>query len=121
MIIRTLTILIIMANAATGFLVAAGVVDVYGIEPESGVDQEVNETNENAKEIEDDQSVIESVVGTAITAVNSLQNLLAVPFAAPILALNLGVPSFIVSFVFAPLYIAAAIDVLSVIRGIEIR
>lgn len=121
MIIRRLTILLVMANATAFFLISGGVAAVYGISPHTGVDDEVERANESASQIEDEQSVVESVVGTAITAVDSLTGLLSAPFAAPTLALNLGVPGFIVAFVFSPLYIAAGIDLISVIRGFEIR
>lgn len=121
MILRKITMLVVMANATAFFLMAGGAVQVYGINPQTGVDQEVNETEQNAKQIQDDQSVLESVVGAMQTAVNGVTELLAAPFAAPTLMLNLGVPQFITAFIWAPLYIAASIDVLGIIRGMEIR
>lgn len=120
-IIRTITIFVVLSNAAAGFLIAAGAPQVYGIEPEPGVDQEVERANESASSIEDNLGIVESLVGLTITVVNTITDIFSALFAAPTLLLNLGVPRFIVTFVFAPLYIAAGIDVLGIIKGMNIR
>lgn len=120
MIIRKLTMLVVIANAAAFMLAAGGAVEVYGINPQTGVDEQVEETNKSAQQIQDNQSVLESVVGTVQTAMNAFTKLLAAPFAAPTLMLNLGVPGFITAFIWAPLYIAVSIDFIGIIRGMEI-
>lgn len=120
MILRYLTIMLVVANAAGGFLIAAGAGQVYDMSPEPGVDDEVQRANENAREIQDEQlGAAESVVGPTITGIDAIDALLSAPFAAPILLLNLGIPQFIVEFTFAPLYVAASIDIAFMIRGMR--
>lgn len=120
MIIRRITILLVCANLTAGFLTAAGAPAVLGIEPHTGIDDDVQHANESASSISDNLGIISSIVGLTITVVDTLVEIARLPFAAPTLALNLGVPQFIVAFVFGPLYIAVGIDLLSVARGMEI-
>jgi len=53
----------------------------------------------------------------AIAAISLVVDLLAIAFAGPVLFSNLGVPDFIVTFLFAPLYLVVAIDIVAILRG----
>lgn len=121
MIIRKITIIMFMANAAANFLKAAGAQEVWGVTAEPGVGQEVQRANESAAEIGSGPvGLIDALGGATVAAVDALAGLFSIIFAAPTLLLNVGVPTFIVTFVFAPLYLIVAIDVIAILRGFDL-
>ena len=122
MVIRTLTIILVMSNASAGFLLTAGVADVWGISPETGIGSEVARGQESAEAVGSGPvGLIDAMGGATIAAVDAITGTFSIMFAAPTLLLNMGIPAFIVTFAFAPLYIAAAFDIASILRGMVIR
>ncbi|QSG02531.1 hypothetical protein [Natranaeroarchaeum sulfidigenes] len=121
MMIRSLTIILVMSNAAANFLYSAGVAQVWGMGPETGIDREVSRGQDAAEAIGSGPlGLIDAIGGATLAAVDALTGFFSIIFAAPTLVLNMGVPEFIVIFAFAPLYIAAAFDLISVLRGMQI-
>lgn len=118
MIVRKVTIMTMALNAAVTFLAAAGSEAVWGIEYETGIGDTVTSVTESAKTITSGPSgFFDAVTGMTLAALNLLVDLLQLPFAAPTMLLNMGVPQFIVVFVFAPLYVVVAIDIIAILRG----
>jgi len=118
MIIRRSLVILLMLNAAAVFLVAAGSGSVWGIELQTGMGAIVEEVNSAAQNITSGPvGLIQAVGGLAIAAVSLVVSLLTLVFAAPLLFQNLGVPTFITTFLFAPLYIVVALDLVTIIRG----
>ena len=118
MIIRKITIMMLALNAAVAFLGAAGAAEALGVQQETGLSDTVAQVQESAEEIGSGPvGLIEAVTGMAIAAITLVTDLLEIAFAAPVLFGNLGVPDFIVSFLFAPLYLVVAIDIVAILRG----
>jgi hypothetical protein len=118
MIIRKVTIMMLALNAAVAFLGAAGAAEAYGIQQETGISDTVDQVQSSAETIGSGPvGLIEAVTGMAIAAISLVVDLLAIAFAGPVLFSNLGVPDFIVTFLFAPLYLVVAIDIVAILRG----
>lgn len=121
MMIRSLTIILVMSNAAANFLYRAGVAQVWGMTPETGIGREVSRGEAAAEAIGSGPlDLIDAIGGATLASVDAITGFFSIIFAAPSLLLNMGVPEFIVLFAMAPLYIAAAFDLISVLRGMVI-
>lgn len=118
MIIRKITVMLVMLNAAAAFLIAAGSGSVYGIEMETGISSTVESVESAAESVGSGPvGLIDALGGATVAAVSGIDSLITMAFAAPTLFSNLGVPGFIVAFVFAPLYVVVALDMIAVLRG----
>ena len=117
MILRKITIIMMVANAAGAFLIAAGAPAVWGMSPETGIEGTTDAVNESASEITTERGGSGDLFGIVSGAISTARQIAQLPFAAPLLLLNLGVPEFIVSFIFAPLYVVVSLDMISLMRG----
>jgi hypothetical protein len=118
MIIRKVTIMMLALNASIAFLGAAGAGTVWGIDMETGISDTVEQVQESAEEIGSGPvGLIEAVTGMGIAAISLVVNLVEIAFAGPRLFNNLGVPGFITTFVWSPLYLVVAIDIVAIFRG----
>lgn len=118
MILRKITIMMFVLNASVNFLAAAGSGEVWGVEMQTGVGETAQAVDQAARDIGSGPlGVVDAVAGLTIAAVNIAVSLLEMVFAAPTMFLNLGVPGYIVTFLFAPLYVVVAIDLLAIFRG----
>jgi hypothetical protein len=110
--------MMMMANAAAAFLAAAGSGTVWGIETETGLASTAEAVDSSAQSIGSGPvGLVDAVAGVTIAAITALNEILSIAFAAPTLFTNLGVPGFITGFVFAPLYVMVAIDIIAILRG----
>jgi len=119
MIIRKVTIAFICLNAALVFLSAAGAAEAWGVDMNGGgISDTVEQVNSAAEEIGSGPvGLVESVAGMGIAAVTLIVDLVEMAFAGPRLLDNMGVPDFVVAFIFAPLYVVVAIDIVAILRG----
>lgn len=118
MIIRKVTIAMIALNAAIAFLAAAGAASAWGVQMQTGIGDTVEQVNDAAEEIGSGPvGLIEAVSGMGIAAITLIVDLVEIAFAGPRLLQNMGVPSFITTFIFAPLYVVVAIDIVAILRG----
>jgi len=118
MIIRKITIMMIALNASIAFLGAAGAGAVWGINMETGIGDTVDQVQNSAEKIGSGPvGLIEAVTGMAIAAISLVVDLVEIAFAGPRLFQNLGVPKWITSFIFGPLYLVVALDMVAILRG----
>ena len=118
MIFRKITIIMFVTNAAVNFLNAAGLREVWGVQPQTGIGEEASRAQQAAESVGSGPlGLIDALGGATVAAIDAMTSLFAIIFAAPTLLANLGVPTFIVTFIFAPLYIVVAIDVIAILRG----
>ena len=118
--------------AATAFLSEAGAAAAWGVDmtlegPISDSLASVEETLVGDPEDPDSSGVLEAGVGgldlvaglaaLAFSGLTYIVMIIEIPLALPVLFLNLGVPSFIVWFVFAPLYVVVMLDIAALLMG----
>jgi len=108
----------VVLNAAIAFLGAAGAAQAWGVQQETGISDTVSQVQSAAEDIGSGPvGPIEAVSGMGIAAISLIVNLTEIAFAGPRLFNNLGVPEFVTGFIFAPLYIVVAIDIVAILRG----
>lgn len=118
MIVRKISLIMFALNASVSFLAAAGSEAVWGIKMETGIGDTIEAVNQATQSVGSGPvGLIEAAAGAVIAAMTLLSNILVIVFAAPTLFLNLGIPSFIVTFIFAPLYLVVGYDIIAIFRG----
>lgn len=112
-----LVIVLFLLNASAGLLVASGWSEDVGIDLNPGADDEIQTANETAQSVDAGSSIGQTLFGMLASAAKTVRTIFTVIFIAPIMFQNLGVPTWVTAFVFAPMYIIVGIDVLQVLTG----
>jgi len=103
-------IFLIFLNAAAGVFVASGVAADWGVSPTPGGDDALNDAKDSASSIQGDGGFAQTLFGAFAGAANAFETIFGVVFAGPLMISNLGVPAWLVGFVFAPTYLIVPID-----------
>jgi len=111
-----IVVFLVLLNSAAVLVGAAGITDV-GTAPQIGGDAEIQAAQNEATGISTERSALDTFISGIIAAASSVQTVFAVAVAGPTLLANLGVPSSVVIFLSAPLYILVAFDILQVLSG----
>lgn len=112
-----LVIALILLNAAAGFLVASGWTADAGVSPEPGGDEHVSNVTNESNDVRASGGNLGTLFGLFQTVTGGFQDMLSIVFAGPLLLANLGVPNWILGFVFAPLYFIVAVDIIYLLVG----
>lgn len=96
----------LILNASAAAFVGSGVAADWGVEPDVGGGEAVNATKDNATQgFEPSQGSGSTLFTLFGTAAGGGTQVLAIIFAFPTMIDNLGVPDFLVTFIFAPLQV----------------
>jgi hypothetical protein len=121
-VLRKLTVTLLMFNFAIAFLGGATITDGWNQNPSTGIQQEVTQTNDAAKEVQSERtSLSDSFSGGMIASVGKITGLDDTIFALPVLLANMGVPGWIIDFATGPMYLMVALDIIGLIRGMVIN
>lgn len=106
---RVLIFLVFLNAGATAFS-ASGVAADWGIEPDPGGDASIESANQTASGFEPSGGFGETLFGLYASITGTFQDVIGVATAGPSMIGNLGVPGWVTTFVFAPLYLLVAFD-----------
>lgn len=112
-----LVIILFLLNASAGLMVASGYAEDIGISLTPGADEELNTAEDTAQNVSAGSSIGQTLFGLLAAAAKTANTIFTVIFIAPIMFQNLGVPTWITTFVFAPMYIIVGIDILQILTG----
>lgn len=110
-------IFLLFLNAGAVAIGQAGVAADMGISPVVGGDDAINQANQSASDISAGGGFAGTLFGLFTSAAGTMIDVFAVAFAGPTMLSNLGVPGWMVGFVFTPLYLLVGIDVIYVLTG----
>ena len=114
---RNIAIALFFLNAAAAVLVASGVAADWGIQPQAGGDEAIDSANETANNLNPGQGSDQNLGGLFLDAGRTLKDVFGVVFAAPGMLHNLGVPMWLTTFIFAPMYLVVAMDMYYAFTG----
>ncbi|MDY6776035.1 MAG: hypothetical protein SV253_08185 [Halobacteria archaeon] len=116
---RTLPILVLLIflNGAAGFMAASGIADNLGVAPQPGGSGQIEEMNNDMKSFGSSTTDGEGFTGRVGGALSYVIDAFSVLFAAPTMIANAGVPTYAVTFAFAPLYLLVGLDLISLFLG----
>jgi len=112
-----IAVILFLLNASAGLMVASGFAEDVGVDLDPGADDELEAVNSSSQNVSTGSSIGQTLFGTIAEAAKTAQTIFSIIFIAPIMFQNLGVPSFITAFVFAPMYIYVSVDILNVLTG----
>lgn len=110
-------IFLVFLNAASGAFVASGGAEDMGIQPDPGGSKEVEAANQSAGSLNSTGGFGSTLFGSFVSVASWFQKLIGAVFAAPSMFSALGLPGWLVNFIFAPMYIIAAIDIAYILIG----
>jgi hypothetical protein len=121
-ITTTIAVAVILLNASATIMVASGLSEDLGVEIETGIDDRVDDIiAQTSGAFDPGTGVVESFVGLALSALDTLRLVPEMAFAAPTLLVNLLGGSALVEVVvfsmFGPAYLLASLDIIGAVLG----
>jgi len=113
----TTVILLMFMNATPALLVQSGVAEDMGIEPTVGGGDTIDEANEDMSAIEPSGGLAPTLFQLYTSVTSPVRSVMSIAFAGPSMLMNLGVPSWLVGFMFAPLYLITGGTLIYVLTG----
>jgi hypothetical protein len=110
-------VFLVFLNAAAGVLTASGAAADMGVAPTPGGGEQVEQANNSAAQVSPGSGVGETLFALYVTATQTVVDIFGLIFAGPTMLSNLGLPTWLVGFVFAPAYIIAGADIIFVLIG----
>ena len=111
-----IAVFLILLNASSGFIMASGIAGDWGVQPSIGGDNAVENVEEKTSEL-NPRAGGETLLGLYSAVTRTFKSLVGIVFAGPMMFNNLGVPEFITTFVFAPMYLIVGADTIYVLSG----
>lgn len=109
---------LVMMNATAGFLTASGVAADLGISPQPGASVQVGEINDAAQQPNPGGGAGGTLFGLFVSVATIAKDIFVLAtVGGPLMLSNLGIPGFIVGFIFAPIYLIVGADLLYIYSG----
>lgn len=113
----TVVLFLVLLNASAVAMNESGLSDNLGVNPNPGGDDEISSANESARNISATGGIGQTLFGALAAVADTFNSIGELIFAGPRMFINLGVPEYIVTFVFAPAYIIVGIAVADILTG----
>lgn len=113
----SVVVLMIFLNAGPGVLMASGVAADWGIVPSVSGGQSIDSGNQAMQNIEASGGFGQTLFGLYTTVTGPFKTLLGVVTAGPIMLASIGLPGWLVTFIFAPQYLIVGGAVIYVLAG----
>lgn len=113
----TMALLLMFMNAAPGLLIASGVADDWGVNPQVGGDDRVEAANENMSDVRPTGGFASTLFQLYNSAAGTVEALFSIIIGGPLMLLNIGIPSWAVAFVFVPQYVIVGGAMIYVLAG----
>lgn len=98
-------ILMLFINGTPNLLLASGVAADLGIDPAVSGDQAIDDANNAAQNIKVDGGFASTLFTLYTSVTGPVRTMMAVFFGAPIMLASIGIPSWVLTFLFLPQYI----------------
>lgn len=116
-ITMVIVLALILTSAFANALAASGFNDATGLDPEPGGEQHIEDTNETAASISGQNSGGGTLFGLFGAIASVFNNIVGIVFAGPLMLYNIGVPEWILNFVFSVAAVLVGADVIYVWTG----
>lgn len=115
---RVAIFLLILSSSATAFE-ASGVAEDWGVEPETGMSDQIAELEAAMAQI-NPSNLGSTLFGMYTSVTKVIQIVFNFVLYGPIMFMNLGVPGWLVSLVFAPQYLFVGADIAYTLTGRDV-
>lgn len=110
-------VFLVFLNGSAGVFVQSGAAADWGVAPNPGGDQAIEEANSTSQDLQSSGGFGDTLFGLFVSVANWFSNLIGAIFAAPSMFVNLGMPAYLATFIFGPLYILATADIAYILTG----
>lgn len=113
-------LMVLLACLAGAILIfsGAGLGGELGAAPSAGLEEDMQEVEQEVETFESDQRGVDSIIGLAITATSITATLLGLLLLAPVTLQNLGFPAWIALPLSLPIYVIGALFTVAILRGV---
>lgn len=111
------TVLLMFVNGAPNLLIASGVAEDMGIDPSVSGDQPIGNANEELQDIEVSGGFASTLFALYASVTGPVKVLLEVIAGGPIILASVGVPGWLLDFVFLPQYLIIGGTIIYVLAG----
>lgn len=112
-----IVIFLVLMTAASNAIMASGVGAALGVAPTTGAQSEIDQVQSDADEIEPAQGSSDTLFSLYNSVTGVFASIYGVIFAAPLMLVNIGMPTWLVTFIFAPAVVIVAADVAHLLTG----
>lgn len=112
-----IVIFLVLLTAASNAIMASGVGAALGVAPSTGAQDQIDQVQQDAETIEPTQGNTETLFSLYNSVTSVFSDLYGVIFAAPLMLINIGLPGWFVTFLFAPAVVIVATDVAHLLTG----
>lgn len=110
-------IFLVVLNSAAGAFDASGVANDWGVQPNPGMNEEIEELNNAMSNINPSSGIGGTLFALYTSVTSTFEIVLNFIFYGPIMFQNLGVPGWLTGLVFAPQYILAGTGIVYALTG----
>lgn len=111
------TVFLVLLNASAGVVTGMGVAGDMGVDPNVGGGAEVEQANQTAGEVQSGDGFGDTLFSVFASVGGLFGTIFGLVFAGPAMLQNLGIPTPIVTFLFAPMYLIVAADIAYILSG----
>lgn len=112
-----IVIVLVLMTAASNAIMASGVGAALGVAPTTGAQGEIDDVQDSADSIQPSQGPTETLFSLYNSVTGVFNNIYGVIFAAPLMLINIGVPTWLTTFLFAPAVVIVAADIAHLLTG----
>lgn len=114
----SIVIFLLLMNATSGFLVASGVAEDLNINAQTGAGEQVEYVNDAAQDPNPGGGAGATLFGLFVSAATIVKDITVMAtIGGPLMLKNAGMPSWLVGFIFTPIYLIVGVDTLYVYTG----
>jgi len=113
----SVVILLMFMNATPALMVQSGVAEDMGIQPSVGGDTRIDQANENISDVSASGGLAPTLFQLFKSVTDPVQAVVNVVFAGPSMLMALGLPAWLVTFMFAPMYLITGGTIVYVLAG----
>ena len=112
-----IAIVLVFLNSAAELMRTTGIAEAMGVNPEPGAAAKLQEAQEAARNIEPGGGFGETLFALYISLTKTFFAIFEFVFSAPQMLINLGLPTYLVAFLFAPAALVVGRDVAYLLMG----
>lgn len=112
-----ITLFLVIVNASAGAVDASGVADDWGVNPNPGMDSAVSDLNDALGDIDPSSGLGDTLFAMYTSITKTAEVVFNFIFYGPVMFQNLGVPTWLTSLAFAPMYLIAGTGIMYSLFG----
>lgn len=112
-----MAVFLMFFNAAPALMIQSGVAADWGVQPNIGGDEYIEEANEDMSEVEPSGGFASTLFQLYNSAAGTVEALFSIIIGGPLMLSSIGIPNYIIGFVFVPQYIVVGSAMIYVLAG----